>query len=134
MIFPGLLLNPALVQKHGCSSIVAKVIKSEKLLIEEKTDSMFRYELAIMGLLKGHPNVVDFIGYTMAPNRIIVMRAYSISLKDLLSTSTYDCNNLILVMQIAKDIANGMRNIHRCGVLHLDLKPGKFIFSLGVLN
>ena len=75
-----------------------------------------------MSTLPKSPNIISFYGFTETPLAII-MKYYAYSLKDLQKGNALDQQ---IVYKIAFDVSNGMKLIHKAGILHLDLKPRTF--------
>ena len=100
---------------------------------EDESKSDFMVELAILHTLsastsKGHENVVKLYGFCLKPMSII-MKFYDSSLRGRLSDPAFETGPKIC-LKIALDIASGMAYIHQRGILHLDLKPGKFMTKI----
>jgi serine/threonine protein kinase len=95
--------------------------------VDEETtgegESSFKYEIALMTYFKDHPNVVKFVGYCEKP-RLIIMKYYETNLATVLKDKNVSIEPEV-VSKIAYDIACGLDHIHSCGILHLDVKPGK---------
>jgi serine/threonine protein kinase len=118
-------LRSSLIAKHRCSSVAVKIMtESSESCSKDFTDS-FLYEVALMNSLPKSPNIVHFIGYSTQPLMTLVMKLYSTSLKTLLARQELFENDAEILLKIAHDICNGMKQIHSYGILHLDLKPSK---------
>ena len=118
-VIKGKLAAPRLIEKHGDIPIAIKLMNQG----EEAHNDEYLYEVAIMSMFPPCPYIVRLIGYSENP-RAIIMKHYPISLKLLLKSSELNASP-VLRLKIGYDIAHGMNIIHRCGVLHLDLKPRK---------
>ena len=116
-VIKGRLSSPKLIEKHGDIPVAIKVMN------QEGNDDDYLYEVIIMSIFPPCPYIVKLIGYSTKP-KSIVMKHYPISLKLLLKSSDLSSSPL-LRLKIGYDVAHGMNIIHKCGVLHLDLKPRK---------
>jgi serine/threonine protein kinase len=73
--------------------------------------------------LSQHPNIAYFVGYCESPSAII-MKFYPRSLANALNIPSMQFSSLTCV-QIARDVACGLMEMHRREMIHFDLKPGK---------
>ena len=121
----GELLNPFLVRRFARGGDKRVAIK---LYFEGADVLAFRYEVAITATICRHPNLLEFIGYTEEPCCSLVMRMYRGSLKGLLEDPKAGLSNTEL-LHLVLDIAVGMQEVHRCGVVHLDLKPANVLID-----
>ena len=79
-----------------------------------------------MSSLPKSDNLINFIGYSETPCSII-MKYYPKSLREIYTKLP---DTLDVKSKVALDIANGMRILHRTGILHLDLKLRKWLLNL----
>jgi serine/threonine protein kinase len=114
----GSLRNSNLIAKHGLTQVAIKVSNDNSQQYLES----FEYEVALLAALQNVSNVAQIVGYCEAP-KAIVMKWYRTNLRTMLFGTAFECTPL-LAYKIAFDIATGMRNLHKRGILHLDLKPG----------
>ena len=84
---------------------------------------MDRFEVALLGTLgtRGHPNIIHLIGYVDRPKGL-VLRRYACSLRDVIrDTTAFPVLSVGQALSWAQDIATGMMEVHRFGIVHLDL-------------
>lgn len=122
-LYVGELINTQIIASNGFKRDVAvKVFK-----IDPSNSKSFYYEVGILAGLKGHPNVIELIGYTEHPFYSMIMKKYKCSLQHVLDEGQGSIGILpksfASAMLIARDIVSGMKAIHSKGLLHLDLKP-----------
>ena len=122
----GTLVNPVTIQKFQTSDVAVKIFQEKQG--SKNVNENFRYEIAIMSLLQKVQNVCKFIGYMEQPFQAIVMKRYQSSVLEYarnrdLTTQPY------LMLQLAWQVANGMKSIHGLNILHLDLKPGNILWE-----
>ena len=95
-----------------------------KQLIKDLNESelqLFYQEIAIMALLKDHPNIARIVGYTEKPY-CIVMKYYAYSSLDKWIKSGKNVKTLAYFVKFLLDISKGVSQMHKYGIVHCDLK------------
>lgn len=130
-IFKGFLKSEKLISSHGPIPIAIKIIKVGAVNEAEQRES-FLYEIAIMSSLpQKTPYLITFIGYCNSP-MTIVMKYYPCNVKELI-TAQKEGVDYCLCLKMCHDISAGMYHLHTSGIIHLDLKPRKYI-AISCLN
>jgi serine/threonine protein kinase len=127
-IVKGRLKAPDMIAQYGVMDVAIKVINNRSASAAAR-DS-FLYEVALMTAYPESEYLVKIIGYSESP-MCIIMKFYPFSLKDILKRDDFE-NNVSISFKIAMDIAIGMSILHNRGIIHFDLKPGKFNLCLFV--
>jgi serine/threonine protein kinase len=109
---------------------------------------MMIYAYVLDSVLSKHDNIVHLIGYQEYPENIIIMEMCDDNLLNFLgelqkSLKPSDIEvfaHLDIKFQAIKEIAAGIAEIHRCGIIHFDIKSqnilvkrkpdGKYIFKI----
>lgn len=93
--------------------------QSSKNKDKQKSIKDFKSEVELLSQLK-HPNLVNFLGYCLEPNAI-VMEYLPQNLHDYLIENRGKLESQQMV-DFAYDIARGMEYLHRHSIIHRDLK------------
>eukprot|EP01094_Clydonella_sp_ATCC50884_P018773 TRINITY_DN3532_c0_g1_i1.p1 TRINITY_DN3532_c0_g1~~TRINITY_DN3532_c0_g1_i1.p1 ORF type:complete len:853 (-),score=278.74 TRINITY_DN3532_c0_g1_i1:195-2753(-) len=113
------------------SGEVMEVAVKELHGIFDPTDSVvqeFVQEVALSAQLR-HPNVVRFIGVARKGERELALITEVMSRGSLDELLNRKKHNLPwkLRLKLARDAAKGMAYLHRCNLIHRDLKPGNLL-------
>ena len=76
-------------------------------------------------MLKDSKFIVPFVGFTEDP-MYLVFKFVPLTLSNILRNRRD--SSVSSLVNIARDIACGMRDIHANNIVHFDLKPGKKVF------
>ena len=130
-IFTATVVNPTLKQRLGSDGdmVVVKLLKEQPNIKIERIRAAFQQEVAIMWLLSHHRSFIKFLGYSSEP-MAFVSRNYKygplsrhiyrvtgggFTLPDEEYTSMF-------MLDMACDIAAGLKEMHDRGIIHNDVK------------
>ncbi len=87
-------------------------------------------EAAVMHRLRNDPNVVAFLGLYEGPNHSVIVTDHLAGgdLVERTASADFELNE-IKCKSYVRQLCAGLRHVHECGVLHLDLKPFSVIFE-----
>eukprot|EP00026_Physarum_polycephalum_P000973 Phypoly_transcript_00974.p1 GENE.Phypoly_transcript_00974~~Phypoly_transcript_00974.p1 ORF type:complete len:1221 (+),score=192.00 Phypoly_transcript_00974:378-3665(+) len=110
---------------RGVPVAVKKLKVQENSYTEGIVDELQR-EVDIMTTLR-HPNIVNFIGASLVPGHLFLVTEF-LPLGNL-GQYLNPKNNIraVLKVKIALDCARGMDFLHKCNILHRDLKPDNLL-------
>ncbi|KCV67813.1 TKL protein kinase [Fonticula alba] len=109
----------------GCPDVVAvKRMKADPL--QPMHHALFENEVALMWVLRDHPNIVRLYGYGTSPPAI-VMERFDCDLSTLLHSEVP--LSVAQLWDICQQWAAGLEAMHTHGVAHGDLKPGNVFVS-----
>jgi len=107
---------------------VALKFLSAPMRTDEWARRRFRREAQAAAAVN-HPNVCRVYDFVEAGSELFIVMAL-LEGRDLGSCVTRDCFCVAQVLEIAAQVADGLAAVHRCGVIHLDVKPSNVIVTL----
>lgn len=107
---------------------VALKFLSAPMRTDEWARRRFRCEAQAAAAVN-HPNVCRVYDFVEAGSELFIVMAL-LEGRDLRSFVTRDCLCVAQVLEIAAQVADGLAAVHRCGVIHLDVKPSNVIVTL----
>jgi eukaryotic-like serine/threonine-protein kinase len=136
-VFQGTLLNHQMTFMVGFSSVAVKTCKNEDSMDpmdKAECNAAFQQELAIMEHYQKNPNIVKLVGFSQAPN-VMVMKYYELGdLMGYLLGKTKRVPSVNYGPSVAAsllyDLANAMEALHEDGIAHCDVKPGNILLEL----
>jgi len=100
--------------------ITVKKNKDPEIALKE-----FKSEVELLSSISYHPNLVTLFGHCISP-QCIVMEFLPWDLFGLIQSIKIDQQ---LLFQFAEDIASGMSHLHRCNIIHRDLKSSNILLN-----
>ncbi|KCV68130.1 serine/threonine protein kinase [Fonticula alba] len=124
-VFAARCVGAGTADRLGCPPVVAvKRLKADRLTATQAT--LFQNEIALMWMLREHPNVVRLYGYSEQPPAI-VMERFQTDLGTLLHSAVP--LDLPALVDLCHQWIAGLEAMHTNGVAHCDLKPGNVFVS-----
>jgi serine/threonine protein kinase len=131
-IVRGRFTSNEFIQKHGDVDLAIKLFyqpkKGDSAEHAQAHDTDYAFEVALMAALPKCVNLVQLLGYSEKP-RSIVMKFYPECLENILWSKIKMLSLFpftpMQVLEIALDIATGLRELHKSSMVHYDLKPCK---------
>ncbi len=89
----------------------------------------FKKELDVLSVLNEHPNVVNYLGYTLrSPDEsCLVLEYVELGSLDQYIAPASPPLSLLYCLRAASDAANGLSFLHTNCILHLDMKPANML-------
>lgn len=111
---------------RGLKVAVKKLKVQEGFMYPEALLDELTREISIMSTLR-HPNIINFIGASLVPDHLFLVTEF-IPLGNL-GQYLNNKNHIrtVLKIKIALDCARGMDFLHKCNILHRDLKPDNLL-------
>jgi serine/threonine protein kinase len=113
--------------RERCQDATTCIVKMSHIVVGKDMFTMFQQEVSLMSLFSGHRNIASVIGFSLAP-QCLLMKYYALgSLEQFVKRgqplTSYTVHNLIY------GIANGLRAMHVRYVAHCDIKPANVLLE-----
>jgi len=130
----GTLSNPSFSDKYRTTEIAIKVFhkvvslnKHDDDMLNERINAKMMKEIQMLWFFGQFKTFPQIYGYEKKSRSIIMKKYTSGSLRELIYKSLYV--DLQLVSKIIRDIASGLRDMHKNNVVHNDLKPDNILLD-----
>jgi len=127
-IYSGVILSTELRSKHPdiVDDVIVKMQIPRPSLSEEENNARFTQEVAIMGSLLSHPNVVKLFAFTEKPNCIVCVK-YEKNLGQLIHhKETY---NTLQLADMLYQLSSALTSLHARQIAHRDIKPSNILLE-----
>ena len=133
-VFFATALNNSLLQRSQGQPLVLKRVADTFISLSERSRAGFYQELALMWKYRDHPNFVKVYAYAMEPT-CTVMKFYALGdLDDFIaghgSASRYYRYTKFMLIDLFRQLCNGIAYMHISGIAHCDVKPANALLDI----
>lgn len=107
------------------STIIIKIVGSNRLSLSEHTAQAFDQEISVMYYLGRHKNIAGLLGWCDEPMAMLMKHYANGSLDKVIKYQRV--NNKAIKIMFALDVARGLQFMHSKQVAHCDMKPANIL-------